>query len=381
MNYAERLERFREQIGEAVDLVFLPISADLQYLTGVPRDLPNYGAVIHPGAWLEGAWMTPERGPVLTLPRMSAELSGLGDQPGIEVRVLGEHADPAVLARSIFEGFDLPEQPRVAISDGAHAESVVNIQQLLPGAVFSSATRLLNPLRAIKSEEEIDMMKQAGAITEAAFADVLPKLRLGMTELDVMNEVGYQLRRHGSLGESFVTTLYCSGPNHPLMFGKRLETQNRVLNAPVSVLFDFGAILDGYCYDFGRTVSFGAPSEEQQRVYDLVMASQKAGIAALKAGEATCADADAAARQVIADAGYGEEFRHRLGHGIGMDVHEAPFLTASDHTIVQEGMLFTVEPSITQFDTFSARVEDIIAVRPGGGEPLTRGFQQLIVVE
>lgn len=381
MNYAERLERFRRQIDGAADLVFLPISADLQYLTGVPRDLPNYGAVLHPGNWLEGAWLTPERGPVLTLPRMTAELGGLGDQPGIELRVLGEHADPASLAQDILAGFGLPSQPRVALSDGADAESVVNIQRLLPGATFLSATRLLNPLRRIKSEDEIAVMRRAGEITEAAFAATLPKLRPGMTELDVMSEINYQLRQHGSLGESFVTTMYNSGPAHPLVFGRRLETQSRVLNAPVALLFDFGAIYEGYCYDFGRTVSFGEPPEELVRIHRVVMDAQRAGIAALKAGEATAADADRAARQVVEAAGYGEAFRHRLGHGIGLDVHEAPFLTASDDTPLQEGMLFTVEPSITQFDTFSARVEDVVAVRPGGGEPLTRGYQDLVVVE
>lgn len=381
MNYAERLDRFRRQIDAAADLVFLPVCADLQYLTGVPRDLPNYGAVIHPGAWLEGAWLTPARGPVLALPRMTAELGGLGDQPGLDLRVLGDHDDPTALARDILAGFDLPAQPRVAISDGAHAESAIQIQSLLPGARFVSATRLLNPLRAVKGEEEIAVMRRAGEITEAAFADTLSKLRPGMTELDVMSEVNYQLRRHGSLGESFVTTMYNSGPDHPLIFGRRLETQNRTLNAPVSLLFDFGAIHEGYCYDFGRTVSFGQPPGELVRVHGLVVEAQRAGIAALRAGEATAADADAAARQVIEAAGYGEAFRHRLGHGIGLDVHEAPFLTASDETIVREGMLFTVEPSITQFHDFSARVEDVVAVRPGGGEPLTTGFQELIVIE
>src|SRR5215468_3311404 len=144
------------------------------------------------------------------------------------------------------------------------------------------------------------------------------------------------------------------------MFGKRLETWPRVLTPPLSILFDFGAVLDGYCYDYGRTVSFGEPDAEFQRVHKLVMESQAAGVAAMKAGQVTCAQVDAAARKVIADAGYGDEFRHRLGHSIGLDVHEPPFLTASDQTVMQEGMLFTVEPSITQYHTFSARVEDVV---------------------
>lgn len=125
----------------------------------------------------------------------------------------------------------------------------------------------------------------------------------------------------------------------------------------------------------------GEPDSEYKRIYNLVMASQAAGIAALRAGEMTTSQVDAAARQVIIDGGYGPEFRHRLGHAIGMDVHEPPFLTADDQTRLQEGMMFTVEPSITQFNSFSARVEDVVVVRRGGGEPLTSGYQMMRVVD
>lgn len=381
MNYDDRVKRFQAALGGAADMVFLPISADLQYLTGVPRDIPNYGLTMHPGAWLEGAWLSPNTAPVLLLPRMTAEFGGLNKLSGVDIRVLGDWDDPATLVRDILRQINLPANPRVAISDTATGETVIHLQQLIPDARFISATALLRPLRVIKSEDEIAVMRRAGAITEAAFADVVKQLKPGMTELELMSEVDYQLRRHGSLGPSFTTSFYNSGPNHPLLFGQRLATWPRALTPPVSVLFDFGAVLDGYCYDYGRTVSFGAPSEEQAHVHRLIMEAQAAGIAALKAGAATTSQADAAARTVIADAGYGEAFRHRLGHGIGMDVHEPPFLTAGDQTPLREGMLFTIEPSITQFNSFSARVEDVVVARPGGGEPLTRGYQDLIVIE
>jgi Xaa-Pro dipeptidase len=379
MSVNERLTRFQGNIESAVDLVFLPISADLQYLTGIPRDIPNFGATIHPGAWLEGAWLTPSHVPVLLLPRMTAELGGVSGSSAVEVRVLGDFDDPAALVRDVLKGFNLPANPRVAISDHATGETVVHLQKILPDADIASATDLLRPMRTVKSGDEIEIMRRAGQLTEAAFADVVKQLRHGMTELEIVSEVDYQLRRHDSLGPSFTTSLYNSGPNHPMLFGQRLQTWSRVLTAPVSILFDFGAVLDGYCYDYGRTVSFGAPDEEFQRVYNLIMQSQAAGIAAMKAGEVTCAQVDAAARQVIV--GYGVEFRHRLGHSIGVDVHEPPFLTASDQTVIQEGMLFTVEPSITQLHSFSSRVEDVVVVRPGGGEKLTNGYQELIVID
>ena len=381
MNYQQRLTAFQERLEGVADLAFFPLSADLQYLSGVPRDIPNFGAVLHPGDWLEGAWLSPNREPILALPRMTAEFGGLADLKGVELRVLNDFDDPRDMVKDFVKEFILPEKPRIAIGSATHGTTVSELNGLLPGATFVSASSLLQPLRAIKTDEEIDTMRRAGEITEAAFSAVLGKLEHGMTELDIVAEVDYQLRKHGSLGPSFTTSLYNSGPTHPLLFGQRQATWKRVLTPPVSILFDFGAILDGYCYDYGRTVFFGEPDASFKEIFRLIMTSQEAGIAALQAGKNTTSEADAAARDVLVAAGYGEVFRHRLGHAIGLDVHERPFLTAGDETLLQENMLFTVEPSITQFDTFSCRVEDVVVARPGGGEPLTSGFRELLVVE
>lgn len=380
MPYDDRLRRFREALADQLDLVFLPISADLQYLTGIPRDIPTYGAVMHPGAWLEGLWMSPAHDPILALSRMSAEFGGLGSD-AVEVRVLGDFDDPAALVRDIVQGFGLGDGLQVAIGDRTRGETVSSLHGLLPGTTFVSATDLLRPLRAVKSAEEIALMRRAGQITEAAWADVLPKLRHGMTELELVMEIDFQLRRHGSYGSSFNTALYNAGPDHPLVLGQHETTWHREMHPPMSILTDFGAIHQGYCYDFGRTVAFGEPDEDFVRVHTLVMESQRAGIAAMDAGQVTAAEVDAAARRVIEEAGFGEEFRHRLGHGIGLDVHEPPFLTKSDLSVLEEGMLFTVEPSILFAGRCSARVEDVVVARLGGGEPLTHGFQELHVVE
>ncbi len=377
----DRLRQFQEILGQHADLAFFPISSDLQYLTGVPRDFPNYGNTIHPGDWLEGAWITPNHAPVLPLPRMTAEFGGLNRLEGLDIRVLGDWDDPSDMVRGILEGFNLPANPRVAISNFATGETVSHLQPILPDAVWLSATKLLHPMRVLKTEADIELMKEAGRITEAAFAETLTSLRHGMTELEIVEEVNFQLRKHGSLGQSFTTSLYNSGPDHPLLWGARMESWHRALNPPVSILFDFGGIYQGWCYDFGRTVFFGEPNDEARRVHRLIMESQAAGIAALKAGEATTTATDRAARKVIEDAGYGETFRHRLGHAIGMDVHEPPFLTEGDETPLQEGMLFTIEPSIMQVNDYSARIEDVVVARPGGGEKLTHGWQDLIVVD
>ncbi|MBN9018647.1 MAG: aminopeptidase P family protein [Rhizobiales bacterium] len=377
----QRMQRFQALIADAADLVFFHIGTDLDYLTGIHRDIPNYGRVLHPGAWLEGAWLSADRGPILTLPRMTAELGGKGGIEGFEIRVLGDWDDPAVMAKGIIDEMKLPPSPRIAVSENAEAESLIQLQKLIPDARFVSATALLRKLRVIKDADEIATMRAAGVITEAALTDAIATFKLGMTELDVVSELDYQMKRHGSLGPSFTTSLYNTGTNHPMVLGQPLKTWPRKLNPPVSVLLDFGAVHDGMCYDYGRTVSFGAPSAEQIKVHRLIMDSQAAGIAALKADRATCAEVDKAARDVIASAGYDKAFRHRLGHSIGADVHEPPFLTKGSDTVVQEGMIFTVEPSILQDGSFSARVEDCVVVRPEGGEKLTNGFQELIVVE
>jgi Xaa-Pro aminopeptidase len=379
--YADRMTRFRALLPGRADLVFVPLGTDLDYLTGIHRDIPNWGRNLHPGMWLEGAWIAPDHAPILTLPRMTAEFGAKGGTDGLDVRVLGDWDDPVTMVRGILKELGVKGGATIATSDDAEAESLMELQALVPGARFASATHILRALRVIKDADEIATMREAGRITEAAFADVLKMLKIGMTELDIVAEVDFQMKRHGSLGPSFTTSLYNTGPNHPILFGRRLQSWPRVLTAPVSVLFDFGAVHDGMCYDFGRTVSFGAPSEEQVRVHRLIMDSQRAGIEALKAGAVTCEEVDRVARDVIADAGYGDKFRHRLGHAIGWDVHEPPFLTKGDTTVVQEGMIFTIEPSIFQDGTFSARVEDCIVARPGGGEALTKGWQDLVVIE
>ncbi len=378
-DFTRRLAGVQQAMAASgIDLLFLNASTNLHYLTGIARDEPNYGNTMYPGEWLTGAWVPQQGAPILTLPRMLADFH-LGNIPGYDVRVLPDAGDPVALAAEVMAALRVPENARIAVDDRSWAELVLNVQKLRPQAVLSQASAIMAPIRRIKDEDEIAIMRKAGAITEAAYLATLQQLKHGMTNLDLITEVNYQLRKHGSRTHSFVTSFYNMGKLYPFDFTNREEVLQIPLEAPVSVSFDFGAVYEGYCYDYGRSVFFGEPDEEYRRVHALVMASQAAGIAALRAGN-TCAAADAAARQVIVDGGYGPAFRHRLGHGIGMDVHEPPFLTASDHTVLEAGMCFTAEPSIFMPHHLGARVEDVVVVRAGGGEALTSGFQSLHVV-
>jgi Xaa-Pro aminopeptidase len=378
MDYPQRIIKYQQTLAGQADLAFFPVSADLQYLAGVEREMPTFGAIRHPGGWVEGLWLAPSAEPLLTLTRMTAEFNNPGGE--VKVRVLGEWEDPAKLLKGVMGTLGLDEVNTLALGEKTAGETFIQVQKIFPGVKFISASELLAPQRMIKTGPELALMRRAGEITEAAFGTAVKQMRHGMTELDVILEVDYQLRTHGSFGPSFNTTLYVVGPHHELLFSQQETTWRRKLTPPVSILFDMGAIHNGYCYDYGRTAFFGEPDESVQLAHRLVMESQAAGIAAMRAGKATAEDADRAARAVIEEAGMGEAFRHRLGHGIGLDVHEPPFLTESDRTMLQEGMLFTVEPSVLVPFAGSARVEDVVMVEVDGGIPLTTGFQELIVI-
>jgi len=380
MDFLSRVDQLRSTLDQDVPLVFIPLSADLQYLCGVERDFPSFGAIHYPGDWIEGLWIPSRNDPVLVLTRMRAEFHNpvVSD---ISVKVIGDSEDPFGFIQSILSYFSLPGSPRIGLGRTAQAETIFHLNQLFPGASFTPVSEAVTRMRMIKEPGEIEAMREAGRMTESAFGNVIDKLHHGMTELDVLSEVDYQLRLHGSIGPSFTTAVYCSGPGHPLIFGDQKLSWGRELNPPVTILFDMGAVYKGYCYDYGRTVMFGEPTAETLKVHQLVMESQAKGIQAMRAGAITCREVDGIAREVIAQAGYGDQFRHRLGHGIGFDVHEPPFLTASDHTTLEDGMLFTVEPSIMLDRSFSARVEDVVLVTGQGGSKLTTGYQNLIVID
>jgi Xaa-Pro aminopeptidase len=380
IDYIKRLHSVQAAMERAaIDLLFLSRSANLGYVTGIPREEPNFGNTIYPGEWMTGAWIPRAGAPILTLPRMLAEFH-MGAVSGFDVRVLPDAGDPLAFVQEVLAALGVSANAAVAIEDRAWSETLLKLQTLLPGGVFGLASTLLAPLRRIKDADEIAILREAGRITEAAYAATLARLRHGMTNLDLITEVNYQLRLYGATSHSFVTSFYNMGANYPFAFHNREEVLHLPLNPPVSVSFDFGAVFQDYCYDYGRSIFFGEPNAEYRRAYGLVMGAQAAGIAALCAG-AACSSADAAARAVIEQGGYGFAFRHRLGHAIGMDVHEAPFLTKGDETVMQAGMCFTVEPSIFIPHQMGARVEDVVMVGEQGGEPLTSGYRELLVVE
>src|SRR5581483_8507028 len=188
-------------------------------------------------------------------------------------------------------------------------------------AEFTTAWQVFQPLRMVKDETEIALMRRAGELVDLAMTEVLKKLRVGVSELEILTEIDYQLLRLGARATSFPTSLYIINPNRASEMVHDKGKSTHPIEPGIAIPFDFGAVYNGYCSDFGRTVWIGEPPAEYIRTFELIMQAQAAGAAAMKTGQATCAQVDEAARSIIRDAGYGAGFRHRLGHGIGMDVH------------------------------------------------------------
>jgi Xaa-Pro aminopeptidase len=218
-------------------------------------------------------------------------------------------------------------------------------------------------------------MAQSCDLVDAVLGAVQSKVNLGVTELDLKSEINFQMNESGSKTESFDTAVWSMGPKNNRDASDRRTSNPLVDNMGVS--FDFGAVIDGYCSDFGRTIYVGDPNEEYQFVYDLVMQAQAAGVAAVKPG-ALASDVHNATRQVIVDGGYGDWFRHRTGHCIGLDVHEFPFISEEDHTPLEVGMTFTIEPSVFWPGRVGVRVEDVIVVEENGGRKLNQFTTDLI---
>ena len=361
-----------------VSMMYLSPGANAYYLTGWKRRPPTFGNIVRNGGWVEGLLIGIDRGPALVVPRMIKDF-WLANDLDMEVRVLPDLADPVQFLAETFEAFN-PGQGSIAIEDRAPAELVLDIQQARPGVSTTLASSVLRQMRMHKSEEELDLLTRAGAIVEQTMDEITAFLKpgSGQTELDVCWEIDRLMVNHGAFWPSFTTNVWQMGPSETRALADKASS--RSLEYGNALLFDFGSVLDEYCYDFGRTIYLGEPTEEYLRIHDVVVESQRVGIEALRAGRNTAEQVDAMARQVIADAGYGEHFTHRLGHGIGLDVHEHPFLDKGDGRTVEEGMCFTVEPSIFIPGRIGNRIEDVILVGPEGGRPLTNYNRKPVVV-
>ena len=229
--------------------------------------------------------------------------------------------------------------------------------------------------RAVKEPYELERMRKAQAITDAAFTEILTKVRPGITEKELCAELIYCLLKNGGEGLSF-DPIVVSGPNTSLPHG---VPGDRVLQEGDFITMDFGVLYQGYCSDMTRTVALGYATEEMKQVYDTVLKAQLAGIAATRAG-VTGRSIDEAARQVIADAGYGSYFGHGYGHSLGLEIHENPNCNPGGDRIMEENMVCSAEPGIYLPGKFGVRIEDVVVFQADGCENLTASPKNLIII-
>ena len=237
------------------------------------------------------------------------------------------------------------------------------------------ASDLVTKLRHSKDAGELAAMEAAQGIAERALEDILKEIRPGVTEKEIAARLQYLMLRHGASDMSF-DPIVVSGPNGSLPHGVPSEKEIR---AGEFVTMDFGCVYQGYCSDMTRTVAVGSATEEMRRVYETVLAAQEAGIASARAG-ATGKAVDAAAREVIREAGYGEYFTHSFGHSLGVEIHEAPNASPTNESPLPAGAVISAEPGIYIPGKLGVRIENVIQITPEGSRSLTKAPRELLIL-
>ena len=349
--HAARRAALRERLGDA-DAVLVTRLVNVRYLTGFTGS--------------SGALLVPRDGdPVLATDGRYIEQSAR-QAPDVERTIVAAPAT-ALAERAVKAGV-------TSLAYEAH-DVTVDLYETL-GRVGPSLVKLgraVETLRAVKDEDEIALLREACAVADRAFARLLPSLRPGRTEKEVGRELEALMLEEGGDGPSF-ETIVASGENSAVPHHRPTD---RVLGAGELLKLDFGSLYRGYHSDMTRTVVLGPAADWQREVYDLVARAQAAGVAALGVG-AVAGDVDKAARDVIVEAGHGDDYTHSLGHGVGLEIHEAPTLRGGATDTLADRTPVTVEPGVYLAGRGGVRIEDTLVVRGSGPELLTTTTKDLL---
>ena len=354
--------------GHDIDALLLTPGADLRYLVG-------YAAI--PLERLTCLVVPAEGEPVLVVPRLehaAAEASGAAAVVKIATH---EETDDAFSMTATAVRDALGREPAtVAVADRMWAEHVLRFRDTMGAAQQVIAGSVLRPLRLRKTADEIDGLRRAAQAIDRVHSRMGEWLRPGRTEAEVGRDIAEAIVAEGHRTVNFV--IVGSGPNGA---SPHHNTSDRVIERGDPVVVDIGGTMpDGYCSDCTRTyVADGEPDGEFARYYAVLLEAQKRSCDAVRPG-VTAESVDAAARDVIAAAGYGDFFLHRTGHGIGLEEHEEPWIVTGNKTVLEPGMTFSIEPGIYLAGRHGARIEDIVAVTDDGVERLDTIDRELVVL-
>ena len=358
-----RLSRVRDAMrAQGVDALLLSLGADLPWISGyTAMPLERLTMLVVPADGMA----------TLVVPRLEAPRVD-HDPDLFSLKPWNETESPTSIVADL-----VGSRANLAISDRCWATFLVDLQALLPAATWSQASKVTSPLRAVKDRAEIDALAKAGTAADRVAAQLhageIPLI--GRTEAAVSADISARLLAEGHDVVNFAIVAAgenAASPHH--------DPGDRVIRAGEVVLTDFGGTMDGYCSDITRCVFTGEVPAEFAELYDVLFASQAAGVVAGTVGS-PCEAVDQASRRVIDDAGFGEYFIHRTGHGIGMEAHEDPYMVSGNTTPLAAGHAYSVEPGIYIAGKWGARLEDIVVATDDGPLPLNAANHRLVVVE
>lgn len=361
-DYSARLERARSEMrDQEVDYLAVSVGSDLPYLTG-------YEAM--PSERLTLGILSAEGGPIrIVIPRLEA--ARVPERLGtVSVVPWDETDDPIELAAGLIAG-----SRKVAVGAQMWSRFLLGLEEHMSGVSFTDATTVMSGLRIVKDPVEIEMLRFAGAAVDRVATQLASVRFSGRTERDLAAEVSARTVAEGHQIATF--HIVASGPNGA---SPHHEPGDRVIEVGDTVVVDFGGRYGGYCSDTTRTFHVGEPAAKVTEVHAAVHAAQQAAVAAVRPG-VTGEHLDQVARQAIEDAGFGEYFIHRLGHGIGLDGHEDPYLVSGNGATIEPGMAFSIEPGIYLHGEFGVRIEDIVVCGESGADNLNNSTRALVSVE
>jgi Xaa-Pro aminopeptidase len=375
--HAARLSAARAGLaGRGAAALLIGVGSDLRYLTG---------HLAHPMERLT-MLVLPASGPaaivVPKLESMAAAASPAGAAGLVEVVPWDETDDPyGIVAARIRQAGGADSAGRLLVDSSLWAMHLLALQRALPGRTFGLATEVTRELRIVKAPDEIEKLRAAAHAADRALDRIAHGRLVGRTEADVSHEIGELLVEEGHQFAAFA--IVASGPNAA---SPHHHASERVIRAGEPIVLDIGGTLDGYASDMTRTIwvtggdPANGPDDEFRAIHELVRRANADATAAVGPG-AACEQLDEVARRVIREGGYGDAFIHRLGHGIGMDGHEDPYLVADSPDALEAGMAFSIEPGIYVQGRYGVRIEDIVVCGGSGPDVLNEAPRELLVVD
>jgi Xaa-Pro aminopeptidase len=364
----DRLSRAASTTAAAgLDGLFISPGADLRYLTGY--DAP-------PLERLTCLVLPADGTATLVVPRLEVPRAAEAVGSSIEVVGWGETENPYELCAGLLRDAISGEPVAIGVADRMWAVQALRLRDAMPEADQRAAGTVLRELRMRKTPDEVEALRAAGAAIDRVHERIREWLRAGRTEREVGGDIAAAIVEEGHATVNFV--IVASGPNGA---SPHHDTGDRVIESGDAVVVDIGgSTTDGYCSDETRTYVVGSAPDGFADYYEVLRQAQQAACEAVRPG-VTCESIDAAARDVIADAGYGDYFIHRTGHGIGLEEHEEPYIVAGNDELLEPGMAFSIEPGIYLPGRHGARIEDIVVCTEDGGERLNLASTELYLLD